>query len=47
MGVAEKTNGRALIGETRDRIEVIEHVAPLPGRIERGVHDGKIVHSPL
>jgi hypothetical protein len=45
--VAEKTDGGALIGETRDRIEIIEHIAPLPGRIERGVHDRKIMHPPL
>ena len=47
MGVAEKTDGRALIGETCDRVEVVKNVAPLTGRIERGVHDRKIVYSLL
>ena len=47
MGVAEETNGRALICETRDGIEIVEHVAPLPGRIEGGVHDREIVHLAL
>src|SRR5262249_56079163 len=47
MRVAEKTNCRALISETSNGIEIIEHVAPLPWRIERGVHDRKIVDPPL
>src|SRR2546423_7389494 len=47
MGVAEETNGRALISETRDGIEIIKHVAPLPGRIEGGMHDSEIVHPAL
>src|SRR5262249_19633407 len=47
MGMAEKTDGRALIGETRDGIEVIEHISPLAGRVECGVHDCEIVHPAL
>src|SRR5215831_19032520 len=34
MGVAEKTDSRALICGTRSGVEIIEHVAPLAGRIE-------------
>ena len=47
MGVPEKTNVGALIGETRGSIEIIENVTPLPRRIEGRVHDGKIVHASL
>src|SRR5882724_11692199 len=47
MRVAEKTDGRPLIRKTRDGVEIIEYVAPLPGRIEGGVHDGKIANPSL
>ena len=47
MGVSEKTNCCALIREIREGIEIIEHITPLSGRIERGVHDGKVVHQAL
>src|SRR4029453_11201644 len=47
MRVAEKTDSCPLIRKTRDGVEIIEHVAPLPGRIEGGVHDCKIVHPSL
>src|SRR5215216_3092908 len=47
MRMAEKTDGCPLIRKARDGVEIIEHVAPLPGRIERGVHDGKIVYPSL
>ena len=47
MSVAEKTDGRALIRKTRDGVEIVEDVAPLPGRIERGVHDCEIVNLSL
>src|SRR5206468_6384528 len=44
MSVAKEANCRALISETRGRIEIIENVTPLRGCIERCVHDGKIAH---
>src|SRR6266481_5080288 len=47
MRVAEKTDGRPLIRKTRDGVEIVEYVAPLPGRIEGGVHGCKIVNSSL
>ncbi len=47
MGVAEKTDSCPLIRKTRDGVEIIEHVPPLAGRIEGGVHDGKIVNPLL
>jgi hypothetical protein len=47
MCVAEKADGGPLIRKTRDGVEIIEYVAPLPGRIEGGVHDGKIVNPSL
>ena len=47
MRVAEKTDPCALIRKTRHGIEIVEHVAPLPGRIESGVHDGKILNPLL
>src|SRR5436189_1227809 len=47
MRVAEKTDGRPLIRKTRDGVEIVEYVAPLPGRIESGVHDGKVVYPLL
>jgi hypothetical protein len=47
MRVAEKTDGRPLIRKTRDGVEIIEYVAPLPGRIEGGVHGCKIVNPSL
>src|SRR5216117_1903505 len=47
MRVSEKTDGRPLIRKTRDGVEIIEYVAPLPGRIESGVHGCKIVNPSL
>ena len=47
MRVPEKTNVGALISKTRGRIEVVKNIAPLLRRIERGVHDGEIVHTGL
>jgi hypothetical protein len=44
MCVTEKTDGRPLIRKTRDGVEIIEDITPLAGRIEGGVHDGKIVN---
>ena len=44
MGVAEKTERGVLIGETGDRIEIVEDVAPLCRGIEGGVDDGEIAH---
>src|SRR5262249_6398625 len=45
--VAKKTDGRSLIGKTRAGVQIIEYVAPLPGGIESGVHNGKIMHPSL
>ena len=47
MCVPKETNVRALIGKARGRIEVVKHIAPLLRCIERGVHDGEIVHTRL
>ena len=47
MRVAEKTDSCPLVRKTRDGVEIIEHVTPLAGRIEGGVHDGKILNSLL
>ena len=47
MRVAKKTNIGALIGKARGRIEVVKNISPLLRRIERGVHDGEIVHMRL
>ena len=47
MSMAEETNGRVLIGETRGCVEIIEDVTPLCRCIERRVHDGEIAHLPL
>src|SRR5207247_603861 len=37
MGVPEKTDCRALIRKTREGIEMIEHINPFSGRVERDV----------
>ena len=47
MGVAEETNGRVLISKARGRVEISKDITPLCRCIERGVHDGKILHLPL
>ena len=47
MRVAEETDSGALIGETRDGVEVVKNVAPLPGCIECGVHDRKMMDLSL
>src|SRR6185436_6522343 len=47
MRVAEKTDSCPLIRKARSGVEIIEYVAPLPGGIERGVHDGKIEYPSL
>ena len=47
MRMAEETDSRPLIRKTRDGVEIIEYVAPLPGRIEGGVHGCEIVNPSL
>ena len=47
MRVAEETDRGALISETRDGVEVIKNVAPLPGCIECGVNDRKMMDLSL
>ena len=47
MRVAEKTDSGPLIGKTRDSVEVIENVAPLPRSIERGMYNREIMDSSL
>src|SRR5262245_33356268 len=47
MGVAKETDGRPLIRKTRDGVEIVEYVTPLPRRIERGVDNRKIVYPLL
>jgi hypothetical protein len=45
MRVTEETDGRPLIGKTRDGVEIVEDIAPLARSIEGGVHDCEIVYS--
>ena len=47
MCVSKETNVGALIGKARGRIEVVKNISPLLRRIERSVHDGKIVDTRL
>ena len=47
VGMAEKTDGSALVGETCDSVEIAEDIAPLAGRIECRVHDREIMYSLL
>src|SRR5689334_13470896 len=47
VSMAEETNGGVLVGKTGGRIEVAKDVAPLPGSIERSVHNGEIAHLTL
>ena len=47
MSMAEKTDRGALVGETRNRVEIAKHIAPLTRRIERGVDDCEIVYPLL
>ena len=42
--MAEKANGRALVGEAGGSIEIVKNVAPSRWHIESCVDDGKIPH---
>ena len=46
VGVAVKAELRVLVVEARRGIELVEDVAPLVRRIERGVDDREIAHLP-
>ena len=46
MGVAEKADARVLVTETRARVELVEHVAPLVRRIEGRMDNREIAHLP-
>src|SRR4029077_4943693 len=47
VSVPEEANSSVLVSEARGRVEVVEDVAPVLGRIEGRVKDGEITNLPL
>ena len=46
VGVPVEADVGVLVVEARGGVELVEDVAPLVGRVERGVDDGEIPHLP-